>query len=120
MGLFSKPKPNPKIIVEGIEIGFDLKHDIWSFKLRDIEFMAVENLFKLPAKPELETILAEIEALKPEMRSRLAKELAGWPNSKLDTGESYLVDITEFGQDRSFRVCWSNDPKWGDMGRLHH
>src|SRR5215213_10249368 len=107
MGLFSKPKPNPKIIVEGVEVEFDTKHEIWSFVHGGAEFVAHGDTLNLPTKAELEAILATVVALKSEIRSRLQKGLADWPNVKIDDGESYLIDVTDFALLRSFMLSWS-------------
>ena len=113
MGLFSKaPKSNPKIIVEGIEIVFSRPTglDIWEFTYRGTKFCSFRPVFAFPAKAELDGILDALDSLKPEMKSRLKKNL------KLDDGESYMVNVQDFATERSFEVSWSDGASRGDMG----
>jgi len=117
MGLFSKtPKPDPKITVEGIEILFHREHEWWEFKYRGVDFISYDIALAMPTKAELDTILADLDSLKPEMRSRLKKGLVGWSDSKLDDGESFMVDVKDFVASKTFSVSWSGGASWGDMG----
>ena len=117
MGLFSKTaKPNPKIIVGGVEIEFHREHEWWGFTYRGTKFSTFEPSLTLPAMAELDAILVTLESLKPEMRSRLQKELSGWPGVKLDDGESCTVDVEDFVKERTFTVSWSDGASWGDLG----
>ena len=119
MGLFSKAsKPNPKLIVEGIEIEFHPDYRGWKFVYRETEFSSYELAFSLPSKQELDAILDMLESLKPEMKSRLEKGLSKWsdPASTLGEGESYLVDVEEFVGKGTFIVSWSGGESWGDLG----
>jgi len=117
MGLFSKtPKPNPTITVEGMEITFQREHEWWEFTYRGTEFCSFEPALKLPTKSELDAILDSLEALKPEMRSRLQKELREWGDAKLDDGETYSVDVQDYAAERTFTVSWSGGASWADLG----
>ena len=111
MGLFSKkPKSNPKISVEGIEISFNRDQDWWEFKYCGTEFWSFEPVLTLPTKAELDAILDAVNSLKSEMRARLEKDL------KLDNGESYTINLQDFATKKSFMVSWSDGATWGDMG----
>src|ERR1043166_3068578 len=117
MGLFSKtPRPNPKITVEGIEIAFHRDNEWWEFAYRGTEFCSFEPTLTLPSKTDLDSILDTLESLKPEMKTRLQKGLKEWGDSKLDEGESYLVNLQDFAKDKTFTVSWSGGASWGDMG----
>ena len=117
MGLFSKtPKPNPKIIVEGIEVAFHQEYGVWEFRYRGAEFSSFEPTLTIPTKAELDSILDNVESLNPEMRTRLQKGLSKWSDSKLGDGESYSVDVQHFVTDKSFTVSWSGGASWGDLG----
>jgi hypothetical protein len=118
MGLFSKtPKPNPKITVEGIDIEFHRDHEWWEFTYRETEFVSFDPALVLPTRAELDAILATLESLQPEIRTRLKKGLSEWGhNSKLDDGETYSVDVKDFAKERTFSVSWSDGASWGDMG----
>jgi len=119
MGLFSNAqKSNPTIIVEGIEIEFHRDHEWWGFNYRDTEFASYELSLTLPSKAELDIILNTLEALKPELLSRLKKGLNEWcgEQSKLNDGESYSVDVNLFASEKTFTVTWSDGESWGDMG----
>lgn len=116
MGLFSKtPKPNPAITIEGIEITFDLHHELWKFTYEATDFVAYGHDFTLPFRADLDSILKTIDTLKPEMLARLQKGLADW-DAKLNDGESYLINIHDFTADKSFTVSWSGGKSWGDLG----
>ncbi len=117
MGLFSKsPKSSPKIVVEGIEIAFRQDYGGWTFAYRSIEFTSFQATFALPTKAELDSILSTLDSLKPEMRKRLQKGLTEWgENSKLDDGESCLVNLEDFVPDKTFTVSWSGGASWGDI-----
>jgi hypothetical protein len=116
MGLFSKtPKLNPKIIVEGIEISFQHEPTSWTFKYREVDFISYDLSLVMPAKSALDTILADLESLKPEIHSRLQKGLDAH-GAKLGEGEEFLVDVQEFAADRTFTVSWFGGESWGDMG----
>ena len=111
MGLFStKPKPKPKITVEGIEISYDSKSDFWEFKYSGTEFCVFESIATLPTKSELDTILEIVEALKPEMKSRLKQWVA------VNDGESYFVEVMDFAKEKTFQVTWHEGTSWGDLG----
>lgn len=120
MGLFSRtPKANPKITAQGIEIEFCRSLEVWRFSYRGIDFLSCETSLVLPSIAELDTLLATVEALMPEMKSRLRKGLAEWLDTKPDQGESFLVDIGNYATEGSIRVAWSNETEsggWGDMG----
>ena len=117
MGLFSKTsKPDPTITVDGIEIVFHLDNEWWDFKYRGTPFCSWDHALQLPTKAELDAILATIEAMKPEMRKRLEAELSEWDGAKLDDGESYLVNVQEYGTNKIFSVSWSDGASWGDLG----
>ncbi len=117
MGLFSKaPKPNPKIIVEGLEISFHQEYGGWEFTYRGTLFSSFEPILILPARAELDSILNTLESLKPEMKTRLQKGLSEWGDSRLDDGESYSVNIQDFATYKSFIVSWSEGSSWGDLG----
>jgi hypothetical protein len=117
MGLFSKtPKPNPKLTVEGIEIEYHSDHEWWGFTYRGIEFCSFEPSLILPAKAELDALVATLESLQPEMRSRLGKGLSEWGEAKLDDGESCLVHLQDFVADKVVTVSWSDGKSWGDLG----
>ena len=111
MGLFSsKPKPAPKLTVEGIEITYNGKSDFWEFKYRETEFCVFESIAVLPTKTELDAILETVEALKPEMKSRLKQ----WVT--VNDGESYFVEVKDFSKEKTFEVTWSEGASWGDIG----
>ena len=79
MGIFSKsPKPNPKIVFEGIEFLFHRNHEMWEFTYREMAFYSHTPSLCLPTKAELDSIVNVAESLFPEMRKRLAKGLAEW------------------------------------------
>ncbi len=69
----------------------------------------------MPSKAELDTILADLESLKLEVRSRLQKGVID-SGLKLDDGETFMVDIKDFAADKTFIVTWSDGASWGDMG----
>jgi len=117
MGLFSKTtKPNPKIVIHGIEIEFHPDHEWWGFTYRGTKFSCFQLSLTLPTNVELDAILDTVESLKQEMRSRLKKGLSQWGDSKLDDGESYSVDLHDFATDKTFTVSWSDGASWGDLG----
>lgn len=117
MGLFSKtPKPNPKIVAEGIEIEFHRDHEWWSFTYRGTVFSSYELSFTLPRKEEIDAILATVESLKPEMELRLKNGPDESGGVQLGEGESYVVDANQFATDGTFVVSWSGGTSWGDMG----
>jgi len=117
MRLFSKtPKPNPKIVVEGIEITFEREHEWWEFKYRGVDFIAYDLSLAMPSQGELDAILADSESLKPEMRSRLKQHFDEWSDAKLDDGETFMVDVTEVVATKTFGVTWSGGASWGDLG----
>jgi hypothetical protein len=117
MGLFSKtPKPNPKIIVEDIEIEFHRDHEWWGFTYRGTVFRSFELSLILPTKAELDEILDAVGSLLPEMRSRIKKELSEYGDDvKSDDSESYSVDIEHFATEGSFMISWSGGASWGDL-----
>lgn len=116
MGLFSKrPKPNPKITVDGIEIAFRDEYGGWEFKHRGAVFSTFEPALMLPTKAALDYILDTLESLKSEMKARLRKGLGEWGDSKLDDGESYSVNVQDFVANKSFTVSWSDGASWGDL-----
>jgi hypothetical protein len=115
MGLFSrKPKANPKIVVDGVEFVF--KGEVWEFAYRGTEFIGRGHEFTLPARADLDWMVESVARLKAEMRTRLEKGLSEWGDSKLDDGESYWLDVTEFSKDRSYAVSWCGGESWGDLG----
>jgi hypothetical protein len=119
MGLFSRAaKPNPKIIVDGIDIEFYRDQEWWGFTYRGIKFASFELSLMLPTKVELAGILATVDSLKAEMRSRLKKGLSEWGDGdvKLDDGESCLVDLAKFVSEKTFIASWSGGRSWGDVG----
>lgn len=117
MGLFKKSKRvNPKITTDGIEAEFVLDHEWWRFRYRDHDFMAFTDHLHLPSTDQLDGMIADVAALKPEMLSRLAKGWREWENVKMNDGESFHIDIERFSTDRTFEVCWADGASWGDMG----
>jgi hypothetical protein len=117
MGLFSKtPKPNPKIVVEGMEIVFHRDHEWWEFVYRGAEFSSFEPALTLPTKAELNHILATLEALKPELRTRVKKGLSEWGDSKMDIPETCSINVQDFATAKTFTVSWSDGASWGDLG----
>ena len=117
MGFFSRtPKPSPKITVEGIEIMLDQKLGAWEFTYQGTAFSALEPVFTLPTKAELDTILDTIDSLKQEMKTRIQKELSEWGDLQPDDGELCSVRVDEFGADRTFTVTWLGGDSWGDLG----
>lgn len=117
MGFFSKTaKPNPKIVVQGIEIEFHREHEWWGFTYKGMEFSSFELSLVMPSKEELNAILDSMEALKPEMTTRLKKGLSEWGDAKLDDGESQSVNLSDYGAGQTFTVCWSDGASWGDLG----
>jgi hypothetical protein len=117
MGLFSKaPKPNPKIIVEGLEISFHQEYGGWQFTYRGTLFSSFEPILTLPSWAELDSILNSLESLRPEMRTRLQKGLSECNDARVDDGESYSINIQDFATDKSFIVSWSDGASWGDLG----
>lgn len=117
MGFFSRklPLPTPGITVNGLEIQCSQPDGYWSFSYRGTDFHASNRSFVLPSTTDLDSILASIEALMPEMRSRLVKGLEGWGDARLDSGESLSVELSDFATDRSYCVTWSDGEGWGDM-----
>jgi hypothetical protein len=117
MGLFSKTTiPNPKLVVHGLEIEFHLDCEWWGFTYQGTDFSSFELSLTLPTMAELDGILDTLQSLKPEMRSRMQKELSEWGDAKLDDGESCSVDVGDFARDKTFRVSWSDGASWGDLG----
>jgi hypothetical protein len=117
MGLFSKkPRLNPQITIDGLEVTFDLENEWWEFTYRDTDFSSFEPVLTLPTRQDLNIILAMLDSLTPEMRSRLQKGWEDEADSMLDTGESYSVDVEHFARSRTFTVSWSGGERWGDMG----
>lgn len=115
MGLFSKtPKPDPTIIVDGIEIVFQ-QGQFWRFTYRETEFLLFESRLIMPSKAELDEIVKAVESLKPEMRSRMQEGLQKW-GGKLNDGESHSVILDQFAAEKTFGVEWSDGASWGDMG----
>jgi len=111
MGLFSsKPKLQPKLTIEGMEITYNSKSEFWEFKYRDTEFWVCSPVGTAPTKPELDSILETVEALKPAMKSRLKQWVA------VDDGESYFIEVGDFAGDKTFEVTWAEGASWGDMG----
>jgi len=118
MGLFSKPpKPNPKLIVAGVEITFHRDHEWWEFAYRGNQFCAYDLTFSVPSQAELDAMVDTIDSLRQEMRSRIQQGLKEWgDSSQLDDGESYTVRVDEFAKEKTFTVTWSDGASWGDMG----
>jgi len=117
MGLFSKaPKVTPKITVDGIDIAFHPDHKWWEFTYRDHEFITFQSHLHMPSRGELDSILFDVAALKPEMTERLAKGWKEWGDVKMYDGESYNINLESFGSEGSFEVSWSGGASWGDMG----
>ncbi len=117
MGLCSrKPKANPKITVDGIEIAYHSDHEWWEFDYRGLKFCAYETSLILPAKHELDWVVESVESLKPELRKRLVKGLAEWSDAKVDDGESCSVNLGDFTAGNSFSIGWSDGVSWGDLG----
>jgi hypothetical protein len=116
MGLFSKMKSNARIVVEGVEIEFDRAREFWNFLYRGTEFSSHGNSLILPSKAELDAILDTLNGLKSTMKASLKKGFNQELNSKVDDGESYLVDVKTFVTERSFVVSWIGGKSWGDMG----
>ena len=117
MGIFSRtPKPNPKIIVEGMEFTFHQEFNGWQFTYRGTEFTSFEPALTLPNKLELDSIIDTVESLKPQMRTRMQKGLREWGDAKLDDGESYSVNLQDFVTNKSFTISWSDGASWGDLG----
>lgn len=116
MGLFSKTSdPDPVLIVDGIEVVFHRDHDWWEFEYGETEFWAAGTTFRLPPRAELDEILDTVEALKPQIISRLANGLNEWGDAKLNDGESYCVDLRDFATERTFILSWSDGASWGDL-----
>ena len=117
MGLFSNsPKPNPKIIVDGVEVEFHRVNEWWAFRYRGTSFSTFELSLTLPTMSELDAILNVLEALKPEMKERIKNGLSECGDSKLDNGETCSVDVKEFAAMRTFAVSRSGGASWGDLG----
>lgn len=117
MGLFSSaPQPNPKLTVDGIELEFHLDQEWWGFTYRGTEFCSFAPALTLPSRPELDALVATLESLRPEMKSRLSKGFGEWEGVKLDDGESCLVHLQDFATDRSVTASWSDGKSWGDLG----
>jgi hypothetical protein len=117
MGLFSKtPKPNPKVIIEGLEVEFRPDYGGWQFQYQGTEFLSFQPALTMPTKAQLDSMLETVESLKPDLRARLQKGLKEWGDSKLDDGESYSINVKDFAIDRSFTLSWSGGKSWGDLG----
>lgn len=116
MGLFSKkPKAKPTINVDGIAVSLDPKFNMWEFTYSDHKFFTYASDLHMPARDELDGILADIAELKPEMLQRLEKGWSEWDDVKVNDGESYSINLDTFGSERSFGVSWTDGATWGDM-----
>ncbi len=117
MGLFSKtPKPNPKLIIDRVEVEFHPDYGGWEFRYRGTEFLSFEPALTMPTKTQLDSILETVESLKPDLRARLQKGLREWGDCKLDDGESYSINVQDFATSGSFIISWSDGESWGDLG----
>lgn len=118
MGLFSKkPQPIPRITIEGLPVFYHPDSPGWDFRYRDTDFVTYQPHFVMPSQPELDEILADLTALTPEMRTRIARQ---WAHSKppvnLDEDVSYQINLDQFHEAQAFSVLWSGGDTWGDMG----
>jgi hypothetical protein len=117
MGLFTrKPKPTPKITIEGIEVSYDTDQNWWEFTYREQEFISFSPQLNMPSLEELNAILSSVATLTPEMLERLEKGWKEWEKVKMDDGESFSINIEDFSREGSFDASWSGGASWGDMG----
>ena len=117
MALFSK-KPKVKWIIktQGLQIEFDPENGIWQFSDGGVDFVLYGSTCAVPSPEQLREIQAEINRLCPEMNRRLAEGLRDCEGAKMNDGETFLVNLTDFTSEGSFEVCWSGGESWGDMG----
>ena len=117
MGLFSKKaNQHPSIETQGLRIVYHLDHEWWEFGLQDTNFISHGSTFSCPTQAQLALILSDIAKLRPEMIQRLAKGWNGWKGVRMNDGEEYSVNLTDFHSDGGFEVSWSGGATWGDMG----
>ena len=88
---------------------------MWEFTYSDHKFFTYASDLHMPARDELDGILADIAELKPEMLQRLEKGWSEWDDVKVNDGESYSINLDTFGSERSFGVSWTDGATWGDM-----
>lgn len=118
MGLFSRSKKNevtPSITVDGIEVFYDPKQEEWLFFYRDNDFLAYCPKLQMPSRDQLDSILSEIETLKPEMIERLREGWKVWEEVSVNDGETYSINIEQLADEGVFEVWWRGGETWGDM-----
>lgn len=117
MGLFRKaPKQKPIVVTQGIELEFDPNGAYWAFSYRGVRFASFDHRLELPSVATLNEFIDTVDALKPEMLSRLSKGLEGWGDAKINEGESFSVDFTSLPSQGTIMVSWSDGEHWGDLG----
>ncbi len=113
MGLFTtKTKAKPAVETQGLRIEYDAKGEMWQFSHKGTDFVAYGATFVVPSPDRLASVLADVEALRPEM----VRRVAGSGNVKPNDGESCFVNLTDLESSGSFEVSWSGGESWGDMG----
>ena len=117
MGLFSKtPKPNGRIIIQGLKIDFKVESGWWEFKHRDVDFVSFDPTLTLPSIEELDGILKDLQLLKSEFESRISNGLSQWGDGcSINDGETCLINIEDYSKDKSVVVSWSGGESWGDL-----
>lgn len=108
-------RPNPVIGTQGLRIEYHLEHDLWKFSYEGTHFISYGSMFSCPTQAQLDTILSDIDRLRPEMIQRLAHGWKDYEGVKLDDGEVFSVNLTDFTSERTFDISWSRGPTWGDM-----
>lgn len=117
MSLFSKePKVQPTIETQGLRIEFDSENGIWQFSDRGFDYVIYGSRCAAPSPEQLSEIHTDINRLRPEMTRRLVEGLRDCQGAKMNDGETFLVNPTDFQSQAAFEVCCSGGESWGDMG----
>lgn len=117
MKLFGKKlTPNPQVIFGAIDTTYEPNQEWWQFAYEGIEHFSHGPVLRLFDISALELMRTDVSTLMPEMKQRLEIGWKEWGEVKLDDGENYIVDVTNFQEKQEYRICWSGGASWGDMG----
>lgn len=121
MGLFSrKAKAKPTITVNGIVVTVDPKYGMWEFTYQKQKFATYGPHLQMPTSDELENMLADLAALKPEMIRRLEKGWSSWDDVKMNDGETCSINLDSLSGAGGYDVAWADGATWGDMWIVFH
>ena len=116
MGWFTRRAVvDPVVETQGLVVKYDTKFQLWQFACEGMGFVATGAKISLPSPGVLTQLVADIRALMPEMRRRIEKGLEGWDGAKLDSGEDFSVDITDYQAEQTVSATWSDGSGWGDL-----